>query len=44
MCLNEQKLTEEVLSEYKGQSGTDPGFKFVKDDTFQVDSVFLKIP
>jgi transposase len=35
---------EEVLSEYKGQSGTERGFKFIKDDTFQVDSVFLKTP
>ena len=37
-------LNEEVLSEYKGQSGTERGFKFIKDDTFQVDSVFLKTP
>ena len=35
---------EEILSEYKGQSGTERGFKFIKDDTFQVDSVFLKTP
>lgn len=35
---------EDVLSEYKGQSGTERGFKFIKDDTFQVDSVFLKTP
>ena len=35
---------EEVLIEYKGQSGTERGFKFIKDDTFQVDSVFLKTP
>lgn len=35
---------EEVLSEYKGQSGNERGFKFIKDDTFQVDSVFLKTP
>jgi transposase len=35
---------EEVLREYKGQSGTERGFKFIKDDTFQVDSVFLKTP
>lgn len=35
---------EEVLSEYKGQSGTERGFKFIKDDTFKVDSVFLKTP
>lgn len=35
---------EEVLKEYKAQSGTERGFKFIKDDTFQVDSVFLKTP
>ena len=34
----------EVLKEYKAQSGTEAGFKFIKDDTFQVDSVFLKTP
>lgn len=37
-------LNDEILSEYKGQSGTERGFKFFKDDTFQVDSVFLKTP
>lgn len=35
---------ESVLSEYKAQSGTERGFKFIKDDRFQVDSVFLKTP
>lgn len=35
---------EEVLIEYKAQSGTERSFKFIKDDTFQVDSVFLKTP
>ena len=35
---------ETVLSEYKAQSGTERGFKFIKDDRFQVDSVFLKTP
>lgn len=35
---------EEVLKEYKAQSGVERGFKFIKDDTFQVDSVFLKTP
>ena len=34
----------EGLKEYKAQSGTEAGFKFIKDDTFQVDSVFLKTP
>lgn len=33
-----------VLSEYKAQSGVERGFKFIKDDTFEVDSVFLKTP
>lgn len=35
---------EDILSEYKAQSGVERGFKFIKDDTFQVDSVFLKTP
>ena len=34
----------EVLSEYKRQSGTELGFKFIKDKTFEIDSVFLKKP
>jgi len=43
--LDEEIVSNEaVLSEYKGQSGTERGFKFIKDDTFQVDSVFLKTP
>lgn len=33
-----------VLSEYKAQSKTESGFKFIKDDTFEVDSIFLKSP
>ena len=32
----------DVLKEYKAQSGTERSFKFIKDDTFQVDSVFLE--
>jgi transposase len=32
----------EILSTYKEQSGTESGFKFIKDDTFELDSVFLK--
>jgi transposase len=36
--------SQEILREYKAQSGTERGFKFIKDDTFQVDSVFLKTP
>ncbi len=34
----------DILKEYKGQSGTESGFKFIKDDAFQVDNVFLKTP
>lgn len=34
----------EVLKEYKAQSGTELGFKFIKSDSFQVDGVFLKTP
>jgi transposase len=33
-----------VLPEYKRQAGTESGFKFIKDNTFEVDSVFLKTP
>lgn len=39
-----QLKDEEVLSNYKEQSGTESGFKFIKDDTFEVDSIFLKKP
>lgn len=34
----------EFLSTYKEQSGTESGFKFIKDNTFAVDSIFLKKP
>jgi transposase len=41
--LDTQKLPDTaLLSEYKKQSGTESGFKFIKDNAFQVDSVFLK--
>ena len=41
--LDETSLScQELLREYKAQSGTEAGFKFIKDDTFEVDSVFLK--
>ncbi len=33
-----------MLSEYKGQSKTESGFKFLKDDAFEVSSIFLKKP
>ena len=35
---------EAILSTYKEQSGTESGFKFIKDDAFEVDSIFLKKP
>lgn len=34
----------ELLHEYKEQSGTEAGFKFIKNDAFEVDSIFLKTP
>jgi transposase len=33
-----------MLTEYKDQSKTESGFKFIKDNTFEVSSVFLKKP
>ena len=43
--LDLEKLPDaEVLSEYKAQSGTEGGFKFIKNNAFEVDSVFLKTP
>ena len=35
---------KDVLATYKEQSGTEAGFKFIKDDAFEVDSIFLKKP
>ena len=32
------------LPTYKEQSATESGFKFIKDDTFELDSVYLKKP
>jgi transposase len=34
----------ELLRLYKGQSSVETGFSFIKNDTFEVDSVFLKKP
>ena len=34
--------TETILSEYKEQSKTESGFKFIKDNSFEVSSIFLK--
>jgi transposase len=33
-----------LLKEYKEQSKTEKGFRFLKDDTFEVSSIFLKKP
>ena len=35
---------EDLLEEYKGQSKTESGFKFIKNDAFEVSSIFLKKP
>ena len=43
--LDKKALPDEaILSTYKEQSGTESGFKFIKDNTFEVDSIFLKKP
>ena len=43
--LDEKVLPDEaLLSTYKEQSGTESGFKFIKDNAFEVDSIFLKKP
>ena len=33
-----------MLTINKGQSGTESGFKFIKNNAFEVDSIFLKTP
>lgn len=35
---------ESILFQYKEQSHVEAGFKFIKNDTFQVDEMFLKSP
>lgn len=35
---------DEILKEYKAQSKTESGFRFIKDDQFRVDAIFLKKP
>lgn len=35
---------EKILSEYKQQSKTESGFKFIKDNSFEVSSIYLKKP
>jgi transposase len=43
--LDTNKLPDaEILPSYKEQSGTESGFKFIKDDAFELDSIFLKKP
>ena len=43
--LNQDILSAEaMLFEYKGQAKTESGFKFIKDDAFEVSSIFLKKP
>ena len=37
-------LDQDILPTYKAQSGTESGFKFIKDDAFEVSSIFLKKP
>jgi transposase len=42
---DEKRLPDsEILKEYKAQSGTEKSFKFIKNATFEIDSVFLKTP
>ena len=38
----EALLDKDILHSYKEQSGTESEFKFIKDDAFEVDSIFLK--
>ena len=42
--LKNKPVDADMLSEYKGQSKTESGFRFIKDNTFEVSSVFLKKP
>lgn len=35
---------ENILIEYKAQSGVEKGFKFLKDSTFLIDKIYLKTP
>lgn len=40
----EQLPDQDILPEYKGQSKTESGFRFIKNNAFEVSSVFLKKP
>lgn len=43
--LNRDELADDkLLKEYKEQSGTEAGFKFIKGNTFELSSIFLKSP
>jgi transposase len=43
--LDSQLLSDaEVLAQYKEQSGVESGFKFIKNDSFELSSIFLKTP
>ena len=43
--LNEESLpSSEILTQYKEQSSVESGFKFMKDDAFELDAFFLKTP
>ncbi len=43
--LSHEKMSHEnMLSEYKEQSGVEQGFRFIKNDTFGLDEVYLKKP
>jgi transposase len=43
--LEDEHLGEQqALEEYKGQQGTERGFRFLKDPMFFASSVFLKAP
>lgn len=43
--LDKSELADELfLQKYKEQSGTEKSFKFIKSNTFEVDSIFLKTP
>ena len=41
--LNKDQISnEEILKQYKEQTHVEAGFKFIKNDTFELDNVFLK--
>jgi transposase len=48
LATNEQDTTilqdAQILAQYKEQSHSEGGFRFIKDPAFEVDSVFLKTP